>query len=83
MAMHEPCSRIVGGKSDGEPSTSWEHSSVSPGRVVEVQSAGGGISEASGPSTQNVEVVAMKMDWVGNVDGASDGFLDDPVSPLA
>lgn len=82
MTMHEPSSRVVRGESYHKPSTGWKHSGISPGRIVEFQSAGGGVTESAESSTEDIEVVAVKMDWVGNVDVAANGLLDDPVSPL-
>lgn len=82
VTMHKPSSWIVCRESDHKPPTSWKHSDVSPGRVVEVQSADGGITEPAGPSTQDIEIMPVEMNRVGNIDRASHGFLDHPVSPL-
>lgn len=51
MTMHEPSSRVVRWESNHKPPTSWKHSGISPGRVIEVQCADGGVTESPRPNT--------------------------------
>ena len=82
MTMHEPSSRVVCWESNHKPATSGKHSDVPSGRVVEVQSADGRVTKSAAPSAQDIEIVAMEMDRMGNINDTANGLLNHPVGPL-
>ena len=80
MAMHQPSPRIIGPESDDEPSTARQRRGFPASGVVEVQGAIGRPYSAAG--AEDEEAVAVQVDGVGNWDGGTGCFLDDPVDPL-
>lgn len=84
MAMHDPCAGIVSLEGNDEPATGVKHSDVPTSRIVVVQIGEVVLCEVSNASTQDVEVVSMKVDRMRDVDRrrACD-FLDDPIIPFA
>jgi hypothetical protein len=82
--MHEPGSRIVCWESQDDPTSGWEEGNVSSWWIFEVEGSEvvDRIKDTEALS-ENPKVVAVKMDWMGNLDGRVGWLLDDPVSPGA
>lgn len=81
MAVHQPSTRIVGGKRQDQIATGGQRGGVATGWIDKLQARDVTVPLA-GARAQHVEVVAMKMDWVGDVDNLVRAGLDDPVVPL-
>lgn len=62
VAVHEPRTRVVGIEHNDGVSRRWKHGYVAARRVGEVGGRGIGI-EGSGALGEDVEIVAMEMDW--------------------
>jgi hypothetical protein len=82
VAVHEPGTWVVGWVGDDKPSATWELSNVAARWVRETKLVEvGGDAERTGSGTENMAIVAVEMDRVGNGWGAG-GLLDYPVGPL-
>lgn len=68
MTHHDPSSRIVGLKCQDQPTSGGQHGNVSAGRIVEVECGDKFSGVVSDARSKDVEVVAVQMYRVWNVD---------------
>lgn len=79
VAVHDPEARVVGGEGDEEVAAGRKRGRVATGRVVELQARRGAVPDA-GAGSDDVEVVAVEVDGVG--EGDEGAGLDPPEVPL-
>ena len=72
MAMHEPGTWVIGFESDDEVAAGRKHGDVSSGWIVPLESRW--IGEVAFPGAEEVEIVAVEVDWVGCYGEAGEGF---------
>lgn len=77
MAMHQPSARIIGDETNDEPAASGKHRDIAAGRIGELQRTGGLVEDTSA-GAEDVEVMAVKMDWVRDLSDVVGCGLDDP-----
>ena len=77
VAVHEPCTWVIGLERDDEVSRRWKHGSVSTRRIVGSQSDSGRIVGSRALSNDE-EIVTVEMNWVRNCLCG----LDDEVNPF-
>jgi hypothetical protein len=83
MAVHEPGTGVVGRVGNDEPTAGREHDDVAAWWVSESELRKmGAYVELAGTCSENVAVVAVKMDGVSDR-GSVGRLLDDPVGPLS
>lgn len=84
MTVHQPRSRIISGESKGKPASSWQDSHVSSSWILPRQGRWRVLAiEYALPATEDVKVVPVEMNWMGNRDTSCGWLLYDPVRPLS
>lgn len=79
MAMHQPGARVVGGEGEDQVAARRQGGHVAARGVGEGEAGRRAVPDA-GAGLEDVEVVAVEVDGVGNGDGGV--VLDPPVVPL-
>lgn len=80
MAMHQPCTWVVGQETNDKPTTSREHCNVLAGWIGVLQFRW--IAEYTSPRTKKIEIMTVKMDGMRYKSNSAWDFLDDPELPL-
>jgi hypothetical protein len=63
VAVHEPCSRVIGQKGDHEPTPGIEHGNVPASGIGPLEECSGIIFvERAQSSSQNIEIMPVKVD---------------------
>lgn len=82
VAVHEPCSWVVGWVGNDKPSASRQECYITARRVRELKLGEMcAHRELSSTSTENVHVMTVEMNWMGNW-GSTRGLLNNPIGPL-
>ena len=81
--MHQPRPRVVRRERDRKPPAAGQEGDVAARRVLPREACGRGLGvELPVAAAEDVEVVAVEVDWVRDRDGGAGWLLDDPVGPL-
>lgn len=82
MAVHQPGTRVVSRVGDDKPAAGREVDDVTTRWVVESELRQmRGYIESTRALSENITVMAVKVDWMSNRRGVG-SLLDDPVCPL-
>jgi hypothetical protein len=82
MTMHQPCTRVVRDERQHQVPVCGEHSDVPTGWVDVVECLIVVVDEGAGAGGEDVEVVAVQVDWVWDGRGDGGDGLDYPEGPL-
>ena len=80
MTMHQPSPGIISRERNHQPTTRRQKRDIPPRRIGKRERRNGAIVKSAGARAEDIEIVTVEMDRVGDVRCAA-GLLNDPIGP--